>query len=119
LTQLEPLQRLSVPAHDAAHTPAPLQTVFGGMLQVLPQAPQFCGLLFSFTQKLKPIWVHSLSPLVMHAQTPLWQVCCPCAHVVPQAPQLFGSVCSLAQVPPHLFVPPGQDARHVAPAPAL
>ena len=52
-------QRDSVPAsrvaHDDPHTPAPLQRVFGGVLQALPQAPQFCWSLFSFTHLLKPI----------------------------------------------------------------
>src|SRR5580692_7138374 len=38
---------------------------------------------------------------------------CPVAHTLPQAPQLFGSLCVSAQEVPHNVVPPPHDVAHV------
>jgi hypothetical protein len=92
LTQT-PLHKVS----PVGHTHVPLQIV--PPVHALPHAPQLLVVVKS-TQAAP----HTPNP-VGHTQLPELHVA-PLAHFVPQALQLFGSVCVLTQTPPHKVVPP-------------
>ncbi len=90
--------------------------------QAVPHAPQCVGSFWRFTHAVRPV-----NELTTHAERPVshvvlqpprlqWLLALRIdGHVLPQAPQLFGSLCSSTQLLLQLLRPGEHAALHVPP----
>ena len=87
--------------------PPPPQVWPLGQVPQLSSPPQ----LSAIGPQFAPNWAHVLG---VQVHTPLTQVE-PDAHLLPQAPQLLGSLLVFTQVVPQSVVPLGQEVTHCPP----